>query len=76
MTRNRIVARARVMGHRQIPAIQELPSVTNRGAAAIDTRTHGLDLLELRQGLRNTKRTGGTVTALGLAGDESAGGGA
>jgi hypothetical protein len=30
MTRNRIVARAQVMGHRQIPAIQQVPAITNR----------------------------------------------
>jgi hypothetical protein len=32
MARNRIVASARVMRHRQIPAIQQLSAITNRAA--------------------------------------------
>ena len=35
MSRNRIVARARVRGHRQIPAIQEPPADQLRIAAAV-----------------------------------------
>jgi hypothetical protein len=75
MTRDRIVARARVRGRRQIPAIQELPAVTNRGAAAIDPRTHGSICSNSAKDSAK-RRTGGTVTALRLAGDERAGGGA
>jgi hypothetical protein len=38
ITRDRIVASARVMRHRQIPAIQQLSAITNRSGAAIDVQ--------------------------------------